>query len=263
MSVTVVSAYYPIQSKFPPEQYLDWIRLFWPHNEANLVFFTSPQMTDTVRGILEGRPGKTCLVTIPFAELTAFRSLHPQVWMKTWESDPEKGRHTPELYGLWYEKKEFVRRAIEMNPFSSEKFVWCDAGICRTAEWVGVLRRFPLPEMVPSGKMLMLSIDPFRQEDLERDVWGIPGMFGERATLGGGILASDTEGWRAWAAAYDRMLMRYWLSGRFIGKDQNIMASVALEHPELCVVTFAPPVMNTVTKWFYLLFYLSAVKLTS
>jgi len=252
---TVVTAYYPIRSKYPVEEYMKWILQFWPRIPCNLVFYTDPALVEMFESAFKQRHF-TKVIGIPFSELRAFKKLSPAVWMSTHALDSEAG-HTPELYAMWYEKKEFVLRAIEVNPFHSRKFVWCDAGICRYPDWIPRLSSFPSAAPIPCGKMLLLQIDPFKEEDLIPDEHGIRGTFGTRATLGGGILASDIEGWNLWSKTYDAMLMRYYLAGRFIGKDQNIFASMLLENPELATLVKRPAEFGPIAGWFYLLFFLS------
>jgi hypothetical protein len=62
--------------------------------------------------------------------------------------DPEK-YHTPVLAAVWYEKKEFVKRAIEMVRLNRREdvvdrvpFIWCDAGCVRTDAWLPKVRSF-------------------------------------------------------------------------------------------------------------------------
>lgn len=262
---TVVTGYYPIKSKFPPETYLQWITSFWSKLQCPLIFFVDPQLAAPLQKALVTRPGPLVVYPLPFSDLTAFQALSPEVWQDALQKDPEVPKGTPhsaELYAIWYEKKEFVRRAIEMNPFGSETFVWCDAGICRNPSWIPYLAaRFPLEKQVPRGKMLVLLIDEFQPTDVGRYADGIRGSFEHRNTVGGGILASDRAGWTAWSAAYDTMLLRYYLAGRFIGKDQNIMASTMLEQPQLAVVARPFSSLHSIEKWFSLLFHLAGIGL--
>lgn len=253
-SPTVVTAYYPIKSKFSVEQYIQWIVGFWPKTSCSLVFFTEPPLVAVFEGLLGSRKNLK-IIGLPFSSLSAFKKLSYKVWLNTSTLDKEMG-HTPELYALWYEKKEFVLKTIEANPFSSEKFIWCDAGIGRIPELTASLQNFPVKERVPRGTMLLLEIDPLKEEDCRRDVWGIPGTFDNVATFGGGILASDAEGWIRWSMAYDAMLIRYYLADRFIGKDQNIMASMILEEPSLATIVKRPAHLGPIAGWFYLLAFL-------
>jgi len=253
---TVVTAYYPIKSKNTIQEYIHWIAQFWLNMSCNLVFYTDTSLVDIFRTMFQDR-AQTRIVGISLLDLKAFQKLSPVVWHQTHKLDRERG-HTPELYALWYEKKEFVLRTIASNPFESREFVWCDAGIGRYPEWNKHLKSFPMSTMIPCGRMLVLEIDPF-MNGYTIDKYGIPGQFDKDATVGGGILASDAVGWRRWSMAYDAMLMRYYLAGRFIGKDQNIMASIIVENPDIAVIIPRPPVLGPVQGWFYLLFFLSGI----
>ncbi len=256
---TVVSAFYPISSKFPVERYLQWIQQFWPATCCPLVWFTTPEYAPLFVTMFQDRKGPTLIKTLPMSEFAAIRKLSPAIWGLARQKDPEQNvHHTPELYAIWYEKKEFVLRVIEENPFGTETFVWCDAGICRFPSWIPyIATRFPLDLMIPRGRLLLLEIDPFREGAAAAAADGIPGNFETRNTVGGGIQASDRTGWEAWSRAYDAMFMRYYLAGRFVGKDQNIMASVALEHPNLVHIVPSPKSVNSVERWFFLLPYLA------
>jgi hypothetical protein len=257
---TVVSAYYPIPSKFAPEKYIEWMMEFWPKIPCQLIFFTDTAIAPQFEELFKKRAAPTQVVGIPFKELAAFKKLSPKVWVQTRAVDPESDKHSAELYAIWYEKKEFVLRAINMNPFGSDHFVWCDAGICRYKEWIPHLQNFPRREMIPpDGRMLVLRISPFDTIEQPADKNGIRGDFTSGTSVGGGILAADITGWKLWSKSYDEMLMRFYLAGRFIGKDQNIMGSLILEKPELVHLVDPSPAMNTIQRWFFLLFFLAGV----
>lgn len=255
---TVVTAYYPVPSKQTVTKYMEWITGFWPHMQCNLIFYTGPDLVEIFQKIFKDRPN-TIVVGIPFRELAAFEKLSPFAWLDTQKLDTENVGHTAELYALWYEKKEFVARSIASNPFFSNEFVWCDAGIGRYPEWIPKIQGFPARDFIPRGKMLVLEIDPLKEDDWRPDEHGICGDFTGRATFGGGILASDINGWERWSKAYDAMLLRYHLAGRFIGKDQNIMASTIIGNPGLALIVRHPLSMPSTQRWFYLLFFLAGL----
>lgn len=253
---TVVTAYYPIPSKMPIEKYIDLIFHFWPKMKCSLIFFTDPKIAPQFEELFKQKEGRTIVIGIPFEELRAFHKLSSNIWIHTKQYDPEYKMHSPELYAIWYEKKEFILRAIELNPFNSEQFIWCDAGIGRFPDWISKLAGFPLASKIPSNKMLVLRLSPFEGK---ADKYGIYGNFKEEITVGGGILASDINGWKSWSKAYDAMLMKYYLTDRFIGKDQNIMASMILKNPESVIMIDPPANLNTIQRWFFLLLYLGGV----
>lgn len=260
--VTVVTAYYPIQSKHRVSEYCAWIREFWPRlPKCALVFYTDPSTLTQIQGLFPPEAaGRVEFRVASFQELRAFQGARRLLWLAAHARDPEAKIHTPELYGLWYEKKEFVARAIQENPFGSEFFVWADAGIGRTPAWIPMLQGFPAAETIPRGTMLALQIEPFQAADWERGADGLRGAgFGSRATVGGGVLASDASGWERWSGAYDAMLQRMCEAGRFIGKDQTVMATMILEDPSLAVLLPAPVVLGPIQKWFALLFWLAGL----
>jgi hypothetical protein len=253
-----VSAYYPIKSKFGPDKYVKWMMDFWPKTHHPLVFFTDPAIVPLFDDMFKNRAGPTRIVGLPFGELAALTKIPSSIWLDTHRIDREAPTHTPELYALWYEKKEFVLRAIKLNAFGSEHYVWCDAGICRYPEWVPHLSAFPRAQMIPPGdRMLVLRVNPFTATETEKD--GILGNFESVNTVGGGILAASAVGWARWNDEYDKMFMRYIFAGRFVGKDQNIMASLYLEQPDLVHLIDPPANMNSMQRWFYLLFFLAGV----
>ena len=228
-----------MKSKMTLHKYIDLIVRWWPElPQCRLVFFVPPVLKGLVTAALGRRPaGHTLVIPLPFEELAAAGGkLDRGIWRYTAELDPETGGgHSPDLYAIWYEKKEFVLRAAALNPFQSEYFVWCDAGIGRKREWLPLIQGFPAALRIPRGKMLCLEVEPMRAEDFEG--WGPaagalgPDFSARQATIGGGILAADRTGWERWSRAYDAMLLRYHMAGRFIGKDQNIMAGLVAAAP--------------------------------
>jgi hypothetical protein len=98
----------------------------------------------------------------------------------------EAVKHSPELYAIWYEKKEFVKRTIETNPFSSDKFIWCDAGCLRYPQWTPNVYNFGQEKNIPDDKMLLLQVFPFTEEEINQET---PRKFEIVNRIGGGIQA--------------------------------------------------------------------------
>ena len=170
------------------------------------------------------------------------------MWINEKLKDHEQ-YHTPELYILWYEKKEFVKKAIETNFFSSSKFVWCDAGICRYNEWIARLRNFPRSDRISDSKFNVLRITDFENEN----------DFQKINCVGGGILAASKDVWLKYYSKYDDMLKTYLEQNRFVGKDQSIIASMIQKEPEFFeLINIIDELKdNGHLCWFSLLFYFS------
>jgi hypothetical protein len=249
MSVCLVTAFYGMPSKHPVKQYLDWMEPFFTDVPCNMVIFTEPQFVGKFLEWRRAHPEKTIVITLPPSEFGA-EKWGAGFWEEQQNLDHEKS-HSPELYKIWYEKKEFVMRAIGMRAFSAEKFVWCDAGILRFPDWLARIQAFPDGAKISDGKMVLLNIAPFEAGETSST------NFQHVNRIGGGIQAADRETWKWWSAAYDAMMEQFIRAGKFCGKDQSIMASVVLENPERVVLVRPPEEMHPIMKWFLLLLVLS------
>lgn len=243
--VTVVSAYYNFKSKFDVSQYMEWL-MFWKTQPCKLVFFTSPEFVPIIENLRSAYSEKTKVVGLPFEELVAFQRFSKEFWIQQKELDFET-YHTYELYAIWYEKKEFVRKAINANYFNTSKFVWCDAGICRNETWIPYIKTFPVAFKIPESKFLVLRITDFEAHD----------DFLKINCVGGGILAASKDVWLQFCDAYDSMIEEYNLKNKFVGKDQSIIASMIKQCPTEFELVKRIDGFDDFTCWFSLLFYLS------
>ena len=243
--VTVVTAYYPMKSKFSINNYIKWLE-FWKTQPCKLVFFTCPEFVPLIENLRQNFSEKTKVISLEFDKLEAFQKYGKNFWISQKEKDFEE-YHTHELYAIWYEKKEFVKKAIELNPFQTNKFVWCDAGICRNEDWKNSIKNFPVSYKIPNDKFLVLRITDFEQHD----------DFLKINCVGGGILAARKELWLEFAKNYDTMLETYISQNKFVGKDQSIIASMVKESPEFFYLVKRPEEFDDFVCWFTLLFFLS------
>lgn len=224
---------------------------FFREMPFQLVIFTEADSVPIFKEWRKDYIDRTLIVELPLAELNAFTKWEYEMWNDAMRKDHEM-RHTSELYGIWYEKKEFILRAIEMKAFEATKFVWCDAGILRYKLWLPFIKQFPLEERIPAGKMTLLLISEFSPDDT------VDTDYQYSVRVGGGILAADADTWRWWSIQYDTMMIRYQVTNRFVGKDQNLFASLCKLHPSRVNIIRPPikPVDGTET-WFWLLLYLA------
>ena len=100
MACTVVSAFYPIKSKFTEDKYLEWGKTFLKL-KSPIVLFTEEHLVEKLKELREDRPIK--FITIPFEELEMW-AMYKKKWIENHIVDPEKLYHTPELYAIWAEK---------------------------------------------------------------------------------------------------------------------------------------------------------------
>lgn len=242
--VTVVTAFFPMKSKFTPHQYIEWIKPFWSEIKCKLVFFTSEEYAPLIESICSTDNKR--IITMNLDDLEAYKKFSKEFWLNEEKKDHETN-HSADLYAIWYEKKEFVKKAIVMNPFNTNKFVWCDAGICRSESWIPHVTYFPLSYKIPNDKFLILKITDFENEDDLKF----------KNSVGGGILAATKEKWVEFSEQYDSVLETFIKEDKFVGKDQTLIARMYKLNPSFFMMMSVPKIFNEHLCWFTLLFFLS------
>ena len=250
MACTIVTAFYPIKSKFPTATYLDWCKTFL-QLEAPIVLFTDASLAQTFMDLRGNRPIR--ILTAPFESL-ALWVMYENQWKQNHTMDPEAFRHTPELYTIWAQKALFVEKAIEYNPFQTDYFFWCDIGAFRDPTISPtILQTFPTTRYLPKDRIVMQSMGNLEESDkyMRPD-----GIYGECITsswnevrLVGGLWGGHRDGCLKWSQAYQAMLGKYFAAGRFAGKDQQVMLSTYLDNPSLAYIV--QPTTTGIDNWFF------------
>lgn len=251
---TVVSAYYSVPSRADQETYMQRMKLFLENLPCHLVFFTDEPLVDFVKSCRKNYEDRTIVMPLNRTEWVANIKYTEDLWQSQLEKDPEKELHSVELYKLWYEKKEFVLTAIELNPFDHDDFLWMDAGIIREEAIIPLIKSdFPNPNRIPTDRILLLNVKPFMQED-EVKVNNVTGNFLKKDRIAAGVIAGHALTWLKWSDIYDTTMKAYIENNMFIGKEQSIMSTMVLENKNL--VSLINPPKNFGRKWFYSLIHL-------
>jgi len=251
---TIVTGYFQLkQAKASHDTYSGWMRNMLCIDNPMVIFcdVASEQM---IREMREGKLEKTKIIVTSFNEFYSYR--YARDFLEHYKMDKEQRvGHNMFLYMIWSEKSHFLKRAIELNPFSTEYFVWCDIGCFRVPN-----KRYlnwPNPEKISTldkNKVLLLSVQPFTPEELQcHNKGGLP-LFQYTNRIGGTIFGGGKEVLLQWHDKYYEMLEHFISIGRFIGKDQSIMNSVYLLNRDMCnLVNWLP---GHPDQWFYLQEYL-------
>ena len=255
----MVSAYYEMKSKYTKDDYKKWIRLFLQTIRAPIVFFTEAHLVPFIQECREDRPIR--ILVYPREDWLSTKRFPPSVWETLHTRDSEKNIHSPELYKVWYEKNEFVRRAIELNPFGHTDFVWTDAGILRSEGLAALVSDFPVASRIPIDRILVLNIMPFVERDnrsVEIDGQKFIGGGEGKPRIGGGVLAASATIWTTYIEKYHSLIERFSKTTLFWGKDQTIMKTIYLENKNLFSFIQVHP--SAPEPWFYSLLYLGATE---
>jgi hypothetical protein len=261
--VTVVTAYYLFKSKHSHKEYTEWMKNFFSKIPCPLIVFADFLMLPMVRKLRSPHLDKTRFYEKNFSDFQMSQK-GGGFWKKQTELDPELKRrhHTANVYIMWNEKIKLVVEAIERDAFGSDFFVWCDAGSFRSKNLLPHLRTFPNPAKLAHlnpQKLYFLQSEEFNKTDFVIGHDGLPTHnFQFEARVGGTVIVGHKIAWRKWDGVYYDILDRMARAGRFVGKDQNIMASLAVMHPEMIELIKPQPYFGaTGNPWFYLHYYFS------
>ena len=246
---TIVTAYFNIpKSKANHETYALWMQNMLAIQNRMIVFCDASSV-ELIISLRKSLP--TIIVETRFEEFYCYKYI--DIFREQYEIDHEKDVHSVELYLIWNEKSNFLKKSIEIeqqisNDNNNRKYVWCDIGCFRTPNTLFL--KWPDAQKIPDDRMLLLEVDPLNSSE-EPSV--LPDLT-LKNYIGGTIFAGSSQAIFKWHDAYYNMLERLYAMGRFVGKDQTIMSSVYIEQPELCHCVKYP--CEYYDRWFYLQDYL-------
>ena len=228
---TLVSAFYPLKSKYDINHYKAWIQNFCKIPKAMVIFTTEAcalEMYQWRKGFLD----ITQIIVRPFDSFAMTCPSMMDLWMDQWFIDPEKNVHSPELYAVWAMKQELVRIVLNANKFQSRWFVWCDIGIQRYSGLQEFYMDFPseVPRLCEPSRMTFLEVETIPDSyvndwrEKKEMVYPVP-----QVTLGAGCIVGDAEAWIEFGEAYKDMLKEFALRGWFAGKESTVFFAILME----------------------------------
>jgi glycosyltransferase involved in cell wall biosynthesis len=257
---TLVTAFYPMKSKFSISNYLLWIKEFFETYDGHMVIYTEANYAKFFQLFRVKHADRTRICVAPKESWGAIVDHGEKFWADQYEMDHEKEKHSAELYMIWYQKNDFMQRTIRENPFGHQKFMWCDAGVVRNGtikDWVANLHK--AGNRILADKMTVLEIQPFTVQDRLLHIQnGFVDFTQNINRIGGGILAGGAEAWAKWDANYKATMKLFVEKNLFIGKDQNLFANMVLKYPNDVNVVRIMEDVGVDNYWFYLLRYFSA-----
>jgi hypothetical protein len=244
MDVCVVSAYYKIPSKQSHSFYASHLQRWFRSVRVPVVFFTTSDMITEIQSWGYSL-GHVQFIEQAFEDLQVWKKLGRDFWLRQKERDPEP-YHTPELGAIWYEKKEFVLRAMELQP-KKEIFIWCDAGCIRNDASENAAKDFGTRNISLNDNQLHLQ-----------QICNVPLQKFYRfptICIAGAIMAGNRTAWIDHSTLYDIIIQIYDFNKCPTIMDQYILKSCVdnRNHKYNCHV---PDNTITVDPWFFFLQYL-------
>lgn len=225
MTTCIVSAYFKIPSKRPHAWYIGHVVRFFRGVKGNVVFFTTPDVIDEVQKYTGTDHVK--IIFMEFNDIHAFSSVWGrEFWERQYSRDPER-YHSPELGAIWYEKREFIRKAMDV--VESDVYIWCDAGCVRNS-----LSEEGLSSL---GQRKTFNTNDGRihlQHVFEASYFRF--YMYPNAFIGCAIISGNKSAWTSYRSIYDDILIKYdtlEISGI---SDQYITQSCIIKEPDLFVL---------------------------
>ncbi len=210
VEATVVTAFYDIPSNLSLNERKKRIRYFLQAVPCQVVLFTQHKFAEELASYREER---TKVVVLEMENWVSATRFIPALWTQQVKQDPEirLGR-TVEEFQFAYEKKEFVMKAIQMNPFKSTDFVWVDPLLFST-EPEEMLPAFPRVNHIPTDRMLVYNPTPFTADDIASS------YFRGKQRVENMILAGSKSSWEQYSKLYDLVMTQKLKINGFIGDD--------------------------------------------
>ena len=253
---TIVTCFYRTDTKkHTLEEYEEWMSNMLFNIETPMVIFTELEFKEKIETLREGKP--TQIYIIPFEKLKMIK--YKDYWEHDFQRDTENSYHSIKLYVLWNEKTNFVNAIVNINPFDTDFYCWCDIGLFRNKETISLYKHWPnkkILETTVHDKIYLLNVFPFQDGELNILSCGLTKKLDRINRIGAGVILGHKDVWSKWTDAFYGILEKYMENNYFSGKDQQVMLTTYALHPTL--VKLIQPTNEYYRKhgadgaWFYL-----------
>lgn len=243
-TVTVVTCYYKVKSKYTFDKYNTWINKFLSNIKCNIIIFTSSDLVEYFESFKIYNENIFIIVKELY-DLDIYKK-YINIWDEQWNMDNQKNIRTKYTYIIWNSKVNFLKDAIELNPFNSDKFIWNDIGVIRDNKYINILKYYPDYNQISVGKIDIILLNYFDPNEKTK-------FFQDKIYFAGGIFGSDVNTLLKYHSLYYAKFDEYIINNKFIGCDQQLISSIYLENMDM---------FNTIKSydWFYMLRYYSNTK---
>lgn len=156
--VTCVSGYWNVKNKHD-NKYISWMKKSLRIN-CPYVFFTNEENLEMIKECRNGLP--THYIICSIEEFHTYKYKSRMI---------EHERHCPsiELNLIWNEKIFLMNKALQLNPFMSDFFIWVDAGICVYRD--NLPPKLPFPNLnkmnsLPKNKFIYSASDIYNESNV-------------------------------------------------------------------------------------------------
>ena len=242
---TIVTAYFELsKSKHSTSKYDTWMGNMLSLQDA-MVIFTSPDLVSKIESLRAHAMNRTKIISMKLSDTMMMSKYSMGFWKNQFTKDPEK-YHSPELYIIWQEKTNFLKRAKDLNPFGSDFLAWVDIGFFRNKKYNNQVMIKRIPYDLRNNQVMLLDVTSLVAHLPKR-------ITGDGKYLGGGFIGGYGDGIDNWYNTYYSYLDSK--KTEFIGTDQPRYYQTCALNKGLCNIV--QPKSGYGDKWFYMAPYLS------
>lgn len=261
--ITIVSAFFSFKkNKYNSHDiYKFWGSNLFPNLNTNVVIFTDEENYDFICSLrVNELKEKTRIIKMKIEDFYMYKYI--DYLQKDFERDHENNVQNIDLYMIWNEKINFVKKAIDFNFFNSSYYAWCDFGCVRNSLYPELyLKTFPNLSNLTEEKVYMIKVDcEFSDEDY-KNPYDDKYKYWNGAIAGSFFIGKKELLLKFHDYYYNEIIINFINRDIFIGKDQNLYISLYLSHPELFKLINGENDNYSINfsqlKWFYFLKYLS------
>ena len=223
---TLVTAFYDLPSL---KQRKEALQHFLQDLPSQMIVFTESKFANEIASFPQDASGIR-VVVLERNQWTATTKFKPTLWTDQVKQDPDLrvGRSVEE-FQFAYEKKEFMVKATEMNPFASTDFLWIDPSFYGNHPILPSL--FPIGSRIPTDRILVSNPEPFTADDVASS------YFKGKHRVENLILAGSKPAWDAYAKLYDVVINQKLRTFSFVGDDLLVLNYMIIHKPnQFCLV---------------------------
>jgi hypothetical protein len=251
MYATFATCWYALNSKFPADTYLRWMKhMLSEVNNYNLVLFTDEEGEKLLRDHFAPYYFQNPRIKIVQKPVEKWHNYqYKNSWIKNHTKNMSLNSKTEwKLNMLWAEKIHFVNDALVNEYFPPTEFYgWCD---------IGYFREGPCPTFCSTPKILALNKNKiyYAQVNTEREMQilkeiverknerGLPAVPipPEQISIAGGFFIAHQAKIEGWLRLFDTKLRLYFDNEYLVKDDQMIILDCVISEPQRFILGWEP-----------------------
>lgn len=221
------------------DQYKEWMKGMLSF-DSPMIVYVEEQDVAFVKEQRASKMNKTKIIALPFENLYTNKLWGDRIkkvmaseeFLKDQTVPTHPQISQPNYNILMHEKVQFVKRAVEENPFNTDHFMWVDAGIFHMSNRKDVLgQRFPRHQKFLDDKMHFIAVEQPTAADLELEKF----FKGHNVRIIGTSWIGHKDAILEFERGYSE-LMAITLANGLMDQDQSYLTVTALKYPKICEI---------------------------